>query len=401
VTPVEPVSKRACLRNWQQYPANDLREVEKWAARFPDHSAGVVAKRYTPSKRLKGGTVIPGHFGLCLVDVDADGLLEGIERETGRRIPDTFTVQSRPLSKPYKRHLYFRHTAYSCSRFDKNIQASTVDGRYDVKVEDGYVVWAGSIHQDTGLPYAIEKDVPVVDIPDWLVDWLIEDQARCKARAALVRKSAQDNDRHDPEATRQDPLFKTVPCVRAVKAGIGELVPAGKRYAMLCRYAGKLASLCIPPGGIHPALVAFAEARFQDGKRYVIDRRDTIKKIAFDRTLRQGSVIWLPTERLADRSGLVIRRIPSRHEVMVEALKGATVDALEDGYKYLSRTLAMANELHGTSYTLDRRVNADQKAVQRARQEAGWVVHGRVWVRNPTIPTQDTVNVSQLSEAAV
>jgi len=88
---------------------------------------------------------------------------------------------------------------------------------------------------------------------------------------------------------------------------------------------------------------------------------------------------------------------------MVEALKAATVDTLEDGYRYLGRTIAMANEVHGTSYSLDRGTNADQKAVQRARQEAGWVVHGwvvhgRAWVRNHTITIQDNVNVSQVTE---
>jgi hypothetical protein len=51
------------------------------------------------------------------LDIDAEAVVERIEAETGRKMPQTYTVCSRPESAPYKRHFYFTQTPCSFKRF--------------------------------------------------------------------------------------------------------------------------------------------------------------------------------------------------------------------------------------------------------------------------------------------
>jgi hypothetical protein len=70
------------------------------ARKFPNHNAAIVSKR--------------GIGNLMFLDIDSAGVLERIEKETGQSISGTtYSVCSRPQSAPYKRHFYFRQTAYS------------------------------------------------------------------------------------------------------------------------------------------------------------------------------------------------------------------------------------------------------------------------------------------------
>jgi hypothetical protein len=111
-------------------------------------------------------------------------------------MPQTCTVCSRPESAPYKRHYYFTQTAYSFKKSGawkaKNINVRDLTRLersrsgmlmhptlYDVKGIGGgsLVVAAGSI-RDTGEVYTCIDDSPVVEIPDWLIDWLLADFRR-------------------------------------------------------------------------------------------------------------------------------------------------------------------------------------------------------------------------------
>jgi hypothetical protein len=99
VTPVHPETKSGVMRNWQHHQAATPEEVLKHAKYYPHHNVGVVGKR--------------GVGRHIFLDIDADGVAERIEEETGNQFPKTYTVCSRPQSAPYKRHYYFTQTAYS------------------------------------------------------------------------------------------------------------------------------------------------------------------------------------------------------------------------------------------------------------------------------------------------
>ena len=103
VTPVHPETKSGVMKNWQNHQATTPAEVLKHAKYYPNHNVGVVGKR--------------GVGRHMFLDIDADGVLERIETETGYKMPQTYTVWSRPESAPYKSHFYFTQTEYSFKRF--------------------------------------------------------------------------------------------------------------------------------------------------------------------------------------------------------------------------------------------------------------------------------------------
>ena len=186
-------------------------DVDAFLAENPDYIHGNVAVigsvgfrylRDADGKFLrdkKGNKIIAGR--LLVVDVDADGVVEQILRETGHRVlPATYMVQSRPNAKPYKIHIYFWHTQASVEMFTRlagraNKQKKEHSGirdrskpvdergyhpnRYDVKGsgKGGYVLGAGSVHapEDGGETYTPVNNNPVLPIPDWFVEWLFKD----------------------------------------------------------------------------------------------------------------------------------------------------------------------------------------------------------------------------------
>jgi hypothetical protein len=179
VTPVHPETKSGVMRNWQNHQATTPDEVLRHAKYYPHHNVGVVGKR--------------GIGRHMFLDIDAEGVVERIEAETGRKMPQTYTVCSRPESASYKRHFYFTQTPCSFKRFGswnaKNINVRDLTRLersrsgmlmhptlYDIKGVGGgsLVVGAGSV-RDNGEVYTSIDDSPVVSIPEWLVDWLLAD----------------------------------------------------------------------------------------------------------------------------------------------------------------------------------------------------------------------------------
>jgi len=121
------------------------------------------------------------------IDIDSSGVIERLERETQMTLPETYTVLSRPVTAPYKRHIFFRHTAHSDRVFKKNVNA----GEYDligVGLRGLQVVSEGCVRQDTGETRT-GNGLTIADCPDWLVDWLVSDSRRLRnERAAEARR---------------------------------------------------------------------------------------------------------------------------------------------------------------------------------------------------------------------
>src|ERR1035438_915108 len=128
-----------------------------------------------------------------VLDIDADGVIERIERETGHKLPVTYTVCSRPKTALFKRHYYFLQTEYSVASFAVEMngifrdltRTETKDGHevhpnmLDVKGcgRGGFVVAAGSGRApDAKCPegdvYTCVNETDLVPIPEWLVTWL-------------------------------------------------------------------------------------------------------------------------------------------------------------------------------------------------------------------------------------
>ena len=181
------------LYNWNRNPATNLSEVLQHAKDFPIHNVGVVGRR--------------GVGNHCFLDIDADGVLEKIETETGRQIPPTYTLCSRPQTAPWKRHYYFRQTEYSVSKMRK--EANRKDTTKWVTSENGFqmhptmydlkgvgggglVVAAGSLRKD-GEVYTVVDNAPVAEFPNWLVDWLVADIAKYRSdvRKNVLRGNSQ------------------------------------------------------------------------------------------------------------------------------------------------------------------------------------------------------------------
>lgn len=191
VTPVSPATKRCVKWGWQKPSRHDvtIEDVLKTAAeqdgKYADHNVGVIGwcgdpVNYPPARHM-------------FIDIDGEGVLERIEEyaaSIGEKMPETFTVTSNP-KKPYKLHFYFLQTAYSFNQFGgwhaknknvKDMKAWTVSKRtgkpmrptlYDVRgIGGGAIVVAPGSVRDDGSLYTIIKDKPVVEIPNWLVDWI-------------------------------------------------------------------------------------------------------------------------------------------------------------------------------------------------------------------------------------
>src|SRR5580658_2884336 len=112
ITPLR--DKRPFLHAWNRHPLTTETEIRTAAKEYPTCDVGLVLKRRVHEP--------------FAIDIDVPGVIERMEHETGEALPATYTVLSRPVTAPYKRHIFFRHTHYSYGAFCKNVNA----GEYDL-----------------------------------------------------------------------------------------------------------------------------------------------------------------------------------------------------------------------------------------------------------------------------
>lgn len=190
ITVILPDEKRPLFKKWNDHPTTSLSFARQWALEFPSHHVGVVGTK--------------GIDKLMFLDIDADGVEERIARETGYDMPLTYTVQSRPHSAPFKKHFYFRQTAYSVLKIksghnvkdltrwekSKNTGLDIHPTLYDVKGTGGggQVVAAGSI-RDNGEKYTVFVDAAVLPVPNYLVDWIVKDVHRHRSEVVKERQA--------------------------------------------------------------------------------------------------------------------------------------------------------------------------------------------------------------------
>jgi hypothetical protein len=171
VTPLR--DKRPFLPAWNKHPLVTETEILTAAKEYPTCDVGLVMNRQVGKP--------------FAIDIDGAGVIERMERETGLVLPETYTVLTKPETAPWKRHIFLRHTQYSHSVFDRNVNA----GEYDligVGVRALQVVSEGCVRPETGEVRS-GNGLPIADCPDWLVDWLVADSTRLRnERASEARR---------------------------------------------------------------------------------------------------------------------------------------------------------------------------------------------------------------------
>src|SRR5277367_1934698 len=157
VIPIRPQSKRGVREDQFDVATTDINVVRGWNDENNTYNVGCVG---TPE-------------GVVILDADNPELIARIERETGHKMPRTFTVRSGGKKLP---HLYFRQT--EMSRAIGNKKAS---GWFDLQSANKYVVGPGSVLEDGGT-YDVIDDSPIADFPEWLAYWILEnaDETKCK-----------------------------------------------------------------------------------------------------------------------------------------------------------------------------------------------------------------------------
>lgn len=149
-------------------------------AKSPNVAIGSGTSRRTRDKSIidAWGQAEPnGNVGVCsdsditILESDDEVRLRDLIRQvtiakygTALELPDTLTSQAR-ANRP---HFFFRQTEKS-----RGVKGSpAVQGIFEWRHDNQYVVGPGSVHP-TGVTYQIVRDVPIADMPDWLVDTLL------------------------------------------------------------------------------------------------------------------------------------------------------------------------------------------------------------------------------------
>jgi len=355
ITVLNPKTKEPCLLRWNRNPVTTVSNAMQLALDYPHHNVGVVGRR--------------GIGNLIIWDIDSDGVTERVVRDTERPLPHTYTVQSRPQTKPWKRHFYFRQTATSVAAFQKETNVKDVslteDGKhptlYDLKGcgGGGQVVAAGGIHPDTGEVYIVAIDAPVAPIPDSLVEWLRSDihayhSAKQKERIAKASAKAGNTDGKGKE-------WNLRPCVNQEDV-----------YALIASRAGSFASLGVGRDDIEDLLLKQVVRFCENGTELVKRENNLIRRTAHNPRLKMGSAPMFGSQS----SGLSLNApLASRHSQLVSCISSFPDKLSSDEAEQRVTTVWP---------DFDKTQNTHRAALYKARKAAGFAVNKKAntWVQN-------------------
>jgi len=380
VVPVHPETKKVAIKNFQNFQIVAVSQLEEIAPKFPHHNVGVVGKRG-----------IDRHFFLD----DDTGVAERIEREIGKKMPLTYTVQSRPESDPLKKHFYFTHTPYSLKRFGLNsknfnrrdttkVIPSPSGGRmfqtqYDLKGIGGgaIVVGAGSIRKPDATGHCevyTGNDADILAVPNYLVDWFIAD------KQAYRRELRRDKEKQFAKKMR---AAKISPEERERLRAIGhpdgfDIFPED-RHPFLFTKSFKLAKEGIVGQANADALTYFAERHIEGGKAYVQSQhgKESIAGMAAyaSKHWKDAKIVSFYKLKTGDLGDLVMEPPPvTRMDILRDIVQGfpdrlPSEDALAQ--------LAEGMKLNG--FDFDKR--KDKDALYDLRRELGFEVSSASWWR--------------------
>jgi hypothetical protein len=354
VTPLR--GKRPLLHAWNKHPLTTETEIRTAAKEYPSCDVGVVLKRRVGEP--------------FAIDVDAPAVVERMEAEAGKTLPETYMVLSRPETARHKRHIFFRHTLYSYSVFDKNVNA----GEYDL-VGTGtralQVVAEGCVRPDTG-EVRTGNGLPIADCPDWVADWLVADSKR------LLAQKAADTRRKNAELKR---VLKEIADYEAAehRARTGYVKHARPdRYRYLVSKAKTLHNAGVAKDRLMFELLAqyvadYGEIRDDDADGWPLaELKEKIQSIINNPEMKRGNP---PPIRPRQGTGLVLKRSPESAWERRVKMARAFPESMKSPDVY-------------TRLGLDSKKRADKKVVSRVMKAAGFVAkRGRrssVWekIRN-------------------
>ena len=354
VTPLR--DKRPFLHAWNRNPLTTETEIRIAAKEYPKCDVGLVLNR-------KVGEPF-------VVDIDSPGVIERMEQETGKTLPETYTVLTKPRSAYHKRHIFFRHTRYSDSVFDKNVNA----GEYDligIGTRALQVVSEGCVRPDTG-EVRTGNGLPIADCPDWLADWLVSDSKHLK------------NERSASERRRRAEVREVLKEVAAEDAAERRRLTGydkhGRedRYRYLVSKVRTLSNAGVSKDRLQSELVAqyvadYGEARDNDPNGWPLAQlKEKIQSVIDNPDLRRGNP---PPIRPRRSTGLVVKRAP-------ESVWERRIKVARDFPETMK-----SKEVYDR-FGLDSQKPGDKRAVSRVMRAAGFVARrgrrGAVWekVRN-------------------
>ena len=373
VTPLLPGTKQGVLWGWNRHPATTLSEITQHAKDFPNHSVGVVSKGR-------------GIDNVMFFDDDA-GVAARIERETGHKLPTLCVIKTRPQSAPWKRHHYFKQTAYSLSELpgkQTNIQDLTrLDDKgkhptlYDLKAigKAGLVVAPGSSRPGPdGKPEFYSTGewhiVDVPPIPDWLVDWFVNDIHQYKSAKA----TAQAKERREKRERRERPT----------KTSGFDVTNDGIHNHLMSR-RGSFARLGVDREDIEMLLAKQAIKFCEGGKELAASEKGKAKfrRLAFDPKLDINMTAYGP--KYSYDTGLVVTPPnPSHYETLITTM-AATIRAFPDRILSEEAYDRLQRALKAIDITIDRESTTGKRQAKKARGAAGFEVENVngtwFWVR--------------------
>jgi hypothetical protein len=334
---IVPVDDKAPLRHsWLKYNVTRTQtELSLMASEFPHRDVGIVLK---------------GHAGSVFVwDIDKEGVTERMERETGQSLPETYVVQSRPVTEPHKRHVYFRQTDYFASQFQKQVYA----GDYDLKgMGGGQVVAEGCLRKDTD-EIRTGNGLPVCDIPDWLTDWLRKDSSVLVA--AINAKKRED--------------AKTLARLKT-----GDLVPEGHRTLFLKNLASRLFELRVSRKLILEAVIEQCRQCCENGVAWAASSagRKKLSSIANDATFRQKRVNPV---YLRQGKGLIVTEGADAKRIRMTGVRVAQIKRLPDSIPAVEvyRRLGLDKESRAAQCQVSRDMKSGGFASRRVNGQWVWV----------------------------
>ena len=203
---IRPNSKAAFDKDWPSMATTDLGRLASLSAELPTCNSASVAQA-----RLGG---------FLFLEVDSPEVVQRIQAETGKEIPATYRVRSRPG----RGHFYWAHTPASIAAGNIS-QGHVKNGDWSLRADNQYVVSAGSIHPHSQLPYVALRDEPIIPIPDWLVEWCLSQKVTPKP--------------NQPKTVERD---------------AHGLIPHGSIHTYMLTEAGRLRNLGLGEDAIYTAL---------------------------------------------------------------------------------------------------------------------------------------------------
>lgn len=221
---------------------------EKW---------GLEKREFNPKEYANGrnaGICAGPGSGVIFLDVDDFVIFSAIAKAENLDMPETYSVYT---GSGHGYHNYYEYPKDGSTIPGKSVKHPLFPKHtiFDIKSVGGQCVAAGSIHPDTGAEYVIEKDLPIVPMPDWMMK-LCLNQYQIKLDAALNIPPTKPASREMIDTMKGNISGR-------VKGLIIEGMPTGARSETI---GAVLTALC--GAGIHENIIRWIFENYAIGEKY-------------------------------------------------------------------------------------------------------------------------------------